>query len=316
MAQPLGIPADGPELVDGLFGGADGPPPPPAIVVFVDCWTSVGGSQFLDSPGTGRYHTYLCDEVVPWVDATFRTPPRRDHRGITGKSSGGYGAMVTPMLRPDLFGGLATHAGDALFEACYATEFAECARALRDRYDGSFERFWDRLPPRPAMTRPEDGALVNEWAMAACYSTDDDGTVRLPFDLTTGELVPEVWQRWLRWDPVRMARTPTEAPRRSGRCGRSTSMPATRDEYYLDLGAEAFRQACLDAGAPEPASSSSTPDTARSSTATRMPSGTSPSTCRPTARPPPPHRLRSQDEFGYARSRRSTVPPSDERVTR
>ena len=44
-----------------------------AIVVFVDCWTSFGGSQFVDSPGTGRYHTYLCDEVVPWVDGQFRT---------------------------------------------------------------------------------------------------------------------------------------------------------------------------------------------------------------------------------------------------
>ncbi len=106
-----------PELVDALFSGADSPPP--AIVVFVDCWTSYGGSQFLDSPGTGRYHTYLCDEVVPWVDATYRTLADRDHRGITGKSSGGYGAMITPMLRPDLFGGLATHAGDALFEICY-----------------------------------------------------------------------------------------------------------------------------------------------------------------------------------------------------
>src|SRR5205823_15124714 len=88
-----------------------------------DCWTSYGGSQFLDSPGTGRYHTYLCDEVVPWVDANYRTLPAREHRGISGKSSGGYGAMVTPMLRPDLFGGVATHAGDALFEACYLPEF-------------------------------------------------------------------------------------------------------------------------------------------------------------------------------------------------
>ena len=50
---------------------------PPAIVVFVDAWTAYGGSQFVDSPGTGRYHTYLCDEVVPWVDARYRTLRRR-----------------------------------------------------------------------------------------------------------------------------------------------------------------------------------------------------------------------------------------------
>ena len=48
--------------------------------------------------------------------------------------------MITPLLRPDLFGGLATHAGDALFEVCYARDFAPAARALRDEYGGSFER--------------------------------------------------------------------------------------------------------------------------------------------------------------------------------
>ena len=101
-----------------------------------------GGSQFVDSPGTGGYHTYLCDEVVPWVDERYRTLPAREHRGIAGKSSGGYGAMITPMLRPDLFGGLATHAGDALFESCYLPEFKDTVRALRDDYEGSFDKFW------------------------------------------------------------------------------------------------------------------------------------------------------------------------------
>src|ERR671935_2813690 len=97
-----------PELLDaGVAAGEI----PPCVVVFVDAWTSLGGSQFLDSPGTGRYHTYLCEEVVPWVDDRYRTLASRDHRGIAGKSSGGYGAMVVPMLRPGVFGGLATHAG-------------------------------------------------------------------------------------------------------------------------------------------------------------------------------------------------------------
>src|SRR5256886_10720647 len=98
-----------PEAADAAFASGQAPP---AIVVYVDAWTGYGGSQFVDSPGTGRYHSYLCDEIVPWVDARYRTLPQRKHRGIAGKSSGGYGAMITPMLRPDLWGGLATHAGD------------------------------------------------------------------------------------------------------------------------------------------------------------------------------------------------------------
>jgi hypothetical protein len=226
-----------PELTDELFASGKAPP---CVVVWVDCWTSLGGSQFLDSPGTGRYHTYLCDEVVPWVDATYRTMAERDHRGIAGKSSGGYGAMVTPMLRPDLWGGLATHAGDALFESCYLPEFPKATRALRDDYGGSYERFWADFRSRPAMSKESDGYVLNGWCMAACYSTDEDGTVRLPFDLSTSELIPEVWERWLAWDPVRMV--PAHAD--DLRSMRAIYIDAgKRDEWYLDLGAEAFRRA-------------------------------------------------------------------------
>ena len=226
-----------PELADEGVASGD---IPPCIVVWIDCWTSVGGSQFLDSPGTGRYHTYLCDEVVPWVDATYRTIADRDHRAIQGKSSGGYGAMVTAMLRPDQWGGLATHAGDALFEVCYLPGFRDSARALRDDYEGSFERFWEDFRSRPALSKDSDGHLLNDWCMAACYSADEDGTPRLPYDPPTGRLIPEVWDRWLAWDPVRMVRDHAEALRSM----RAVYIDAgKRDEWFLDLGAEAFRQA-------------------------------------------------------------------------
>jgi Putative esterase len=231
-----------PELADDLFAAGDAPP---CILVWVDCWTSLGGSQFLDSPGTGRYHTYLCDEVVPWIDGRYRTVAEAATRGIAGKSSGGYGAMVTPMLRPDVFGGLATHAGDALFEACYLPEFRESARALRDEYEGSYERFWEDFRSRPALTKASDSVLLNSWCMAACYSTDEDGTVRLPFDVDTGELDPDVWERWLAMDPVRMVPERAEAVR-SLRAVYIDS--GNKDEWYLDLGAEAFRRALADVG--------------------------------------------------------------------
>src|ERR1700730_2659677 len=130
-----------PELADELFASEDAPA---CVLVFVDCWTSFGGSQFLDSPGTGRYHSYLCDEVVPFVDARYRTNPDAAHRGIMGKSSGGFGAMITPMLRPDLFGVLATHAGDSLYELCYIPEFGKAVRSLRG-YNGDIWRWWADL---------------------------------------------------------------------------------------------------------------------------------------------------------------------------
>jgi hypothetical protein len=225
-----------PELADELFAKGEAPP---CVVVWVDCWTSLGGSQFLDSPGTGNYLTYLCDEVVPWVDQHYRTMDDRDHRGLQGKSSGGYGAMVVPMLRPDVWGGLATHAGDALFETCYLPEFRESVRVLRDDYGGSFDRFWDDFRGRPAFSKDSDGHLLNDWCMAACYSTDPDGTVRLPYDAATGELIPEVWERWLVWDPVRMVPSHADALRSM----RAIYIDAgKKDQFFLDLGAEAFRR--------------------------------------------------------------------------
>lgn len=224
------------QRIDRAFADGD---IPHCNLVFVDCWTSLGGSQFLDSAATGRYHTYLCDEIVAHVDERYPTLAAAAHRGIAGKSSGGYGAMVTPMLRPDLFGGLATHAGDALFEACYLPEFAQAARAMRDSYAGSYERFLADLRSRPAFSRPSDDVLLNQWAMAACYTADPDGTVRLPFDPATGRLVPEVWERFLAWDPVRMVAARAEALRGM----RAIWIDAgSRDEYHLDLGAEAFRR--------------------------------------------------------------------------
>ena len=218
------------EMIDELLTD-DGAPP--TIVAFVDCWTSMGGSQFLDSPGTGDYHTFLCDEVVPFVDARYRTIARREHRGIQGKSSGGYGALVTPMLRPDLFSGLACHCGDSLFEACYLPDVPKAVRALRDGYDGSYEAFWADVRSRTFGTKPTDWDLFEIYGYAACYSADADGTVRLPFDARTGRLDDAVWARWLEKDPVRMIPRHAEAMRSM----RAIWLDAgNQDEFFLDNG--------------------------------------------------------------------------------
>jgi hypothetical protein len=105
------------ELLDDHFQSGTGPR---YLVVFVDAWTSIGGSQFLNSPGTGRNTSTTCaQEVVPFVDANYPSLAGPWHRGVAGHSSGGYGAMVLPMLEPEVFSGMASHAGDAGFEYCY-----------------------------------------------------------------------------------------------------------------------------------------------------------------------------------------------------
>jgi pimeloyl-ACP methyl ester carboxylesterase len=207
-----------------------------ARVVFVDAWTSVGGSQFVDSAGSGRYHTYLCDEIVPFVDERYST---NGLRGLGGKSSGGYGAIVTAMLRPDLFAGFASHAGGGLFEVSIRPFFRVAARALRDRYGGSIERFLEELRTGPApLAHPDDVHILLQWGFSAAYSTDDDGTIRLPYDPATAEVIPELWERWLEWD------YPTLVPRHADALRELRAIYldcGTRDEWYLDLTVEWLR---------------------------------------------------------------------------
>jgi hypothetical protein len=224
-----------PVEVDRLFASGDAPP---AIVVYVDAWTAYGGSQYVDSPGTGRYHTYLCEEIVPWVDAHYRTMPQAAHRGIQGKSSGGFGAMITPMLRPDLFGGMATIAGDGLYESLYIPEFAKVVRLLRP-YDGDIFAWWKDFSARStSSTKDGDGKLLGILGVAACFSARDDGTPELPFDTRTARIRDEIWARWLAWDPVRMVPDHAEALRSL----RAVWIDAgTRDDFFLDVAATAFR---------------------------------------------------------------------------
>jgi hypothetical protein len=222
------------ERVDAMFMGGDCPD---AIVVFVDAWTSYGGSQFLNSSGTGNYLDYLCDDVVGFIDERYPTLASSEHRGLTGKSSGGYGAMVVPMLRPDVFGALASHAGDALFEACYMNEFPKHARILRDEFEGSWDLLFERLREADHMDFKRFGPFET-YGYAAAYSPDpaNPGRALLPYD-AHARIDDDIWAQWLAKDPVRMAAGHADALRSMKRiyldAGRS-------DEFYLDLGAQAF----------------------------------------------------------------------------
>jgi hypothetical protein len=140
--------------------------------------------------------------------------------------------MVCSMLRPDVFSAFASHAGDALFEHCYLRDFGQVARQLRDSFDGSYEVFFARLREAETFENSRFGAVLAVYAMAAAYSPG-----RLPFDVETGQLDEDVWQQWLRWDPVRMASSHAEALKSMRRIYLDAGR---RDEYFLDLGAQAF----------------------------------------------------------------------------
>jgi len=224
------------ERIDAMFAAGQCPE---AVVVFVDAWTSRGGSQFLNSTSTGRYMDYLCEEVVPFVDGRYPTLGDREHRALSGGSSGGYGAMVVPMLRPDVFGALAAIAGDALFECSYQRAFPLVARKLRDHFEGSYDVFFTRLARAERFDWSRFGEPLEMYGYACAYSPDRErpGEALVPFEIATGKVVPDVWRLWLERDPVRMARHHRDALASMRRIHLDAGK---HDEYFLDLAAQAF----------------------------------------------------------------------------
>ena len=177
---------------------------PPLVGVFVDGWTSLGGSQWTNSEAIGRYQDYLADDVVAFVDARFRTLAAASARAVTGKSSGGYGALALGARRPEVFGHVACHSGDAAFEYCYLPDFPRAAAALEGTDPASWLAGMMRRG-RETKLRGEDHGVLNVLAMAAAYSPRAGAPlgIELPFEPATARLRPEVWSRWLEHDPVR-----------------------------------------------------------------------------------------------------------------
>lgn len=173
----------------------------PMIVPMPDCFTRVGGNQYINSTATGPYDDYLHREVIPLVESRYRV----SRRGVWGKSSGGYGSIVQAMLHPDVWHAAADHSGDALFEYCYVPDFPKALAAFREK--GGPKRWLDWYWRQPSRRKSDLYPVLNTIGMAAHYSPNRRSPhlgIDFPFDLETGEWRPEVWARWLAWDPVRM----------------------------------------------------------------------------------------------------------------
>ena len=208
-----------------------------AIVVMPDCFTRYGGSQYLNSSATGRYEDHLATELVDYIDRQYRTIPRAGARAIMGKSSGGYGAMIHGMRHPDTFGVVCCTSGDMYFLYCYLVDFPKAQDTFRKH--GGCAKFildWEKRPKRMEMSL---FPALNTIGMASCYSPNPKSPLGfdLPIDEKTGELRPDVWRRWLEWDPVecigRYARNLRKLSLLFLDCG-------TRDEFNLHHGMRIF----------------------------------------------------------------------------
>lgn len=220
-----------------------------AIFAIPDCFTLLGGSQYLDSPAQGPYQRHLWEELRPAIEAAF---PTNGKHGVAGRSSGGYGAFVQAVAQPKYVRAIACHAADMGFELVYPAGFAALAQAMA-RFGGTN----GLLEAFRASTKKRSGAFfmaIQTLCMAACYSPSPDAPlgIELPFDPHTLELREEVWARWLEKDPLRMVeRAEVQAALRGldllfFDCG-------SRDEYALQYGLRRLTRRLSEFGIPHEA---------------------------------------------------------------
>jgi len=230
----------------------------PAIIVFPDCFTRLGGNQYINSSAIGNYADYLTREIVPFIDAELRTLALREHRGCFGKSSGGYGALIHGMKYARTWGAVACHSGDSHFDFCYRSEWpntldelakhrrparkpgpVDVARSERSAAagldDGRVRRFLEAFAQRRKPSSTEMACLMM-LGMAASYDPDPRAPngFRLPYNLETGELIEARWERWRRHDPIELV---------AGHVAQLRSLKGLyidcgwRDQYHLHYGA-------------------------------------------------------------------------------
>lgn len=191
-----------PERLDRLFGEGK---LAPCAVAFPDCFTRLGGNQYVNSSVMGMWEDALLNDIVPTVETRFSCGGE-GRRGVFGKSSGGYGAIYHALRHADFWAGAACHSGDMGFELCYARDFPSALRALARH--GGVQSFMAQLESNPKPSGSDIHVLMT-LAMAASYDPDPSQPfgVRLPVDLETCERIDGLWANWLTFDPLEIAKT-------------------------------------------------------------------------------------------------------------
>ncbi len=187
-----------PERLDRLIAANE---MPPCIVAFPDCFTKLGGNQYINSEAMGHWADFLLQEAVPFVEEKFKCGGI-GKRGVFGKSSGGYGAIVHALLYPDFWSAAACHSGDMGFELMFLHEFPAVLRELA-KTENSAKKWLENFFVAKKV-KDKDTHILMMLAMAASFDPDPSSPygIRLPVDLHTCELISERWKKWMAWDPL------------------------------------------------------------------------------------------------------------------
>src|ERR1051326_3300005 len=176
---------------------------PPCVVALPDCFTRLGGNQYVNSEAVGRWDDFLLQECVPFIEEKFGCGGAR-RSGCFGKSSGGYGAIAHALLHPDFWAAAASHSGDMGFEWCYLPEFPRLLRKLA-KEGNSIQKWIEAFYAAP---KAKDADIHDLMTLAMCATYDPDPSaylgVRLPVTMDTCEIIPERWANFMKWDPCVM----------------------------------------------------------------------------------------------------------------
>jgi enterochelin esterase-like enzyme len=217
----------------------------PAILALPDCFNRWGGSQFIDSEGTGRYQSYLADEIFPFLDEQLRTIPAREARAVVGRSSGGFGALRLGMDRPELISVIGSHAADAGFEVSMRPMLT--AAAIEIESAGGLHAFAEQVPVAGPRNASQFDAIFVVAAAAAYSPAERFPFAELPFDPATAGIRQDVWQRWLRHDPLERVEASWAALQKMSLIYVDAG---NRDEHGLHFAARLLNDALLRRGLP------------------------------------------------------------------
>ncbi|AWR97936.1 hydrolase [Acidianus sulfidivorans JP7] len=154
-------------------------------------------NQYINSPAVGNYEDFIIKELIPALKERYHTKDVV----LFGKSSGGFGAYTLAVKHPDIIQAFADHFGDSCFYFMYFSDFLLTIKKLRSV---SVDELLVQLFNKDNLT-DEDMKILNVFGSAAFYSYNLNSKTGfdLPFDVETGELIPDIWNKWLSFDPVR-----------------------------------------------------------------------------------------------------------------
>lgn len=160
------------------------------ILVMPNAMNAFGGSMYSNSVTAGDWEGYISEDLVSFMDTSYRTIPTREARGLAGHSMGGYGTLRIGMKRPDVFSAIYALSSCCLNEG-----------TVRVRGEGPSPAELVTSVEEARGSRGAQGTL----ARAAAWAPNPDNP---PFylDLPTqnGEVVPEVAVKWAANSPVAM----------------------------------------------------------------------------------------------------------------